>query len=57
MVMNGVDLRTVGKILGHKSIQTTLRYAHLVPDYLKNAVGNLYKSGKEPEENGEEDEQ
>jgi site-specific recombinase XerD len=39
--MRGVDIRTVGKILGHKTLQVTLRYAHLSPDHLKGAVGKL----------------
>ena len=41
LVMAGVDLRTVGKILGHKTAQITLRYAHLAPDHLKGAVERL----------------
>ena len=41
LVMAGVDLTTVSKLLGHKSIKMTLRYAHLAPAHLKNAVGIL----------------
>ncbi len=41
MVMAGVDLRIVGRILGHKSAQITLRYAHLAADHLKGAVEKL----------------
>ncbi len=37
-VMNGVDLFTVGKLLGHRTIQQTQRYAHLAPDHMRNAV-------------------
>ena len=36
--MNGVDLFTVGKLLGHKTIQQTQRYAHLAPDHMRSAV-------------------
>jgi len=50
MVMAGVDLRTVGKILGHKTAQITLRYAHLAPDYLKGAVDRLDYSVQEGRE-------
>ena len=41
LIMAGVDLRTVGKILGHKDLKMTLRYAHLAPEYLKGAVDRL----------------
>jgi site-specific recombinase XerD len=39
--MSGVDLPTVQKLLGHKSITTTMRYAHLAPEHLKSAVERL----------------
>ncbi len=34
----GVDLFSVKEILGHRSIQTTLRYSHLSPGHLQDAV-------------------
>ncbi len=45
--MNGVDLLTLGKILGHSNYQTTERYAHLADDGIRNAaeaVSNLMSS-------------
>ena len=36
--MAGVDLVVVKEILGHRDIQTTLRYAHLAPGHLQDAV-------------------
>ena len=39
--MNGTPLFEVSKLLRHGSIQITERYAHLVPDYLHDAVNNL----------------
>lgn len=41
LVMNGTDVYTVQKLLGHSSIKTTEIYAHLAPDFLKAAVQKL----------------
>ena len=41
LVMEGVDLYTVGKILGHKTPRMTQRYAHLSPGYMAAAVNKL----------------
>jgi integrase len=41
LVMNGVDLPTVSKLMGHSDIETTMIYAHLAPDHLANAVTKL----------------
>ena len=38
LVQNGVDLYVVAKWLGHTSIKTTERYAHLSPENLKKAA-------------------
>jgi len=38
LVMEGVPLYTVQKLLGHESIKTTERYAHLAPDKLKESA-------------------
>jgi site-specific recombinase XerD len=38
MVNSGVDLFAVGKVLGHASVQSTQRYAHLANDTLLAAV-------------------
>lgn len=41
LVMNGVDLYTTQKLMGHKTNQMTQRYAHLAPGYLEKAVNSL----------------
>ena len=61
-VMAGVDLVSVKEILGHRDIQTTLRYAHLAPGHLRDAVNRGSLAGTvtktvttEKHEKGEED--
>lgn len=41
LVINGVDLRTVQELLGHASIVTTMRYAHLSQAHQQLAVEKL----------------
>ncbi|MFY9732623.1 MAG: tyrosine-type recombinase/integrase, partial [Candidatus Acidiferrales bacterium] len=43
LTMSGVDLRTVQVLMGHRKIETTVRYSHLAPDHLTNAVNRLDK--------------
>lgn len=37
-MINGGNILTLQKILGHSSITMTMRYAHLAPDHLKEAI-------------------
>ena len=41
LVMAGVDITTVSKLLGHKSLTMTLRYSHLAPAHLAEGVKKL----------------
>jgi len=41
LVMQGIDLKTVQQVMGHKDIKTTMRYAHLSPEYVQEAMGRL----------------
>ena len=37
-IMSGVDLVSVKSLLGHRNIETTMRYSHLSPNHLRQAV-------------------
>lgn len=41
LINAGVDLYTVGRVLGHKDARSTQRYAHLAVDTLAAAVGKI----------------
>jgi len=41
LVMKGVPLFDVSKLLGHKSISMTMRYAHLAPEAYETAIERL----------------
>jgi site-specific recombinase XerD len=46
LLMAGVDLRTVAELMGHKTIQMTMRYAHLAPAHTLAAVETLVRTGQ-----------
>jgi len=50
LVQRGVPLYNVSKLMGHRSLQMTMRYAHLAPDSQKSAAmmlnGALSMAGK-----------
>jgi len=54
-VMAGVDLVAVRHFLGHRDIETTLRYAHLSPGHLSEAVnrGSLFGTGSKTGSEGQ----
>jgi len=41
LVMQGVDLKTVQQVMGHKDIKMTMRYSHLSPEYVQEAIDRL----------------
>ena len=43
MINEGIDLYTVGAVLGHRSQQSTKRYSHLATDKLREAIGRIGK--------------
>jgi len=48
LVMKGVDIFTVCRLLRHKNVQTTMRYAHLGDKHLAAAVAKLAKRSVTP---------
>lgn len=48
LVMEGVDLTTVCRLMGHSTIEITMKYAHLSPDHRRRAVellGQFFVNG------------
>lgn len=46
LLEEGVNLRKIQVILGHKSLKTTEIYTHLTSDFLKDVISPLDKLGK-----------
>jgi len=41
--MAGVDIRTVAELMGHRTLQVTMRYAHLAPEHKAAPLAKLEK--------------
>jgi site-specific recombinase XerD len=48
LIMGGVDLRSVGELLGHKTLVMVMRYSHLAPGHLRDAVNRLVRKRTDP---------
>jgi len=47
--MKGASLKSVQELLGHATIQMTMRYAHLSPEVKRDAVALLDSPGWTPQ--------
>ena len=45
-MMNGGNIITLQKILGHSKIEQTMNYAHFAPDFLQDAISYNPLQGK-----------
>lgn len=41
LALNGEQLKTIQELMRHKTIQMTMKYAHLIPDKKREAVNNI----------------
>lgn len=46
LIMNGVDIRTVAEIMGHRNIQQTMKYTHFLDAHKVAAISAIDKLGK-----------
>ena len=46
LIMNGVDIRTVAEIMGHRNISQTMKYTHFLDAHKIAAIGAIDKLGK-----------
>lgn len=42
LVMHGVEITTVSRLMRHRDITTTMRYAHLAPRHMEDAVEGVF---------------
>ena len=56
LVMSGTDLNTVRDLMGHKSLDVTMRYSHLNPHHKKHAIDRMDEKLRQAEENRDSEE-
>lgn len=56
LALQGETIQTISELLGHKTLQMTMRYSHLTPDHRKAAVNRL-EAGLSMKDDGKIEEQ
>ena len=57
LALQGEQIQTISELLGHRTLQMTMRYSHLTPDHRKAAIGRFENAlSLRPEENKKGDE-
>jgi len=52
LALQGEQIQTISELLGHRTLQMTMRYSHLTPDHRKAAIGRFENAlSLRPEEN------
>ncbi|MDD2468513.1 MAG: site-specific integrase [Desulfobulbus sp.] len=46
LIMNGVDIRTVAEIMGHRNISQTMKYTHFLDDHKLSAIDAIDNLGR-----------
>lgn len=46
--MRGVPLPAVQALMGHSTVQMTMKYSHLAPDHLRSAIAALIPAAPKP---------
>lgn len=52
LALQGETIQTISELLGHSSLQMTMRYAHLSPDHRKKAIQKFEQGLAEKQEQG-----
>ena len=47
LTMAGGDLHTVQELMGHQTVTMTMRYAHLAPSHLREAVQRISRTRRD----------
>jgi len=52
MAMSGVSLRAIAEVLGHRKLQNTMNYSHLLQSHVTSVVEHMTRPFLTPEDKG-----